>query len=173
MPEFNETIEDITNVQNHRNYSWDVTDIVYGWYKDASNSLLNNTGMMFKASNTVESSNQNNWQQFCSSDFDFSTDVSVAGAARPCLTITFIEADGLEQYWVIPRFQRGGPEPAMSITHQVIWCGYTVTWALTVTGCRLLLSMSIIPAPHGTVKVLQAITPMAWAMAGNQITTKR
>lgn len=89
-PGFNSTIEDITVVQNPATYTWDITEIARGWYADTSNALLNNTGMMFKATNEIETAGEKNWQQFCSSDF---------GSDRPILEIKYFTANGLEDYW--------------------------------------------------------------------------
>lgn len=89
-PAYNFVVEDITVVQDPDTYSWDVTDIVRGWYADTANTLVGNTGMMFKATDEIETAGEKNWQQFCSSDF---------GSDRPILTITYYTANGLEDYW--------------------------------------------------------------------------
>ena len=90
MPGFDTTVEDITVVQNPATYTWNITDIARSWYADTANTLLNNTGMMFKATNAIETGGTKNWQQFCSSDY---------GSDRPILTIQYRPAAGLESYW--------------------------------------------------------------------------
>ena len=86
----NDTVEDITVVQNPATYTWNITDIARSWYADTANTLGNNTGMMFKAVNAIETGGTKNWQQFCSSDF---------GSDRPLLTILYRATAGLESYW--------------------------------------------------------------------------
>ena len=89
-PSYHYSIEDVTTVEDAGTYEWDVTDIAFGWYADTENALTNNTGMLFKTSDTVETAQENNWQQLCSSDHSTS---------RPILTITYIDTNGLESYW--------------------------------------------------------------------------
>ena len=100
-PNFDSTVEDIAVVKDPLRYTWDITDIAFGWYADTTNLLQNNTGMMFKASDDIESAAQNNWQQFCSSDNTTFTDTLTPTLAetRPILTIEYINSAGLENYW--------------------------------------------------------------------------
>ncbi|MBQ6832367.1 MAG: DNRLRE domain-containing protein [Oscillospiraceae bacterium] len=87
-PAYNPIVEDFVICQNARYYSWDVTDIVQGWYSDDTN-----TGMLFKASDAVENAQQNNFKQFYSSDYsDYPT-------YMPTLQITFRNTNGLEDIW--------------------------------------------------------------------------
>ena len=100
-PAFTSSVEDVVVVQDPLRYTWDITDIAFGWYADTTNSLQNNTGMMFKASDDIESAAQNNWQQFCSSDNTTFTDTLTPTIAetRPILTIKYYTPNGLEDYW--------------------------------------------------------------------------
>ena len=100
-PNFDSTVEDIVVVKDPLRYTWDITDIAFGWYADTTYLLQNNTGMMFKASDEIETAAQNNWQQFCSSDNTTFTDTLTPTIAetRPILTIKYYTTNGLEDYW--------------------------------------------------------------------------
>ena len=54
-------IEDYAEVKEEGHYTWEVTNIVRGWYENG------NTGMMFKASDELETVN-NLYKHFSSSD---------------------------------------------------------------------------------------------------------
>ena len=84
-PEFNPVIEDYQYIYSATWYTWDVTDIAKGWYEGE------NTGMMFKSQDNIESSQINNFKQFCSSDY--------GGNVMPIMTITYINNNGLENHW--------------------------------------------------------------------------
>ena len=68
-------------------YNWDVTDLVRGWYENE------NTGMMFKMSDSVEAAS-NVYSQFYSADYS-----SYQVSEKPTLTIIFRNNNGLEGYW--------------------------------------------------------------------------
>ena len=83
------TVEDAVPVQNAGVYTWDITNIVIGWYASTTHSLINNIGMIFKAPNTVENSSTVNICQFYSSD----------SSSVPQTMITYMDTAGLEDYW--------------------------------------------------------------------------
>ena len=83
-PSFNQNIEDYAIVKELGWYSWMITDVVRDWYTGQ------NTGMLFKVSNEVETGGVNNFKQFYSSDW---------GSNKPILTICFRNNNGLESYW--------------------------------------------------------------------------
>lgn len=87
-PAFSEVVEDYVLAQSAGQYVWDVTDIAREWY-----ATDNNTGMMFKLSNTDEASEIANYKQFYSSDF------TENNAFQPSLSIFYRNANGLENYW--------------------------------------------------------------------------
>ena len=94
---FNSVVEDYAVVKNPAYYTWDITGIARGWYEDPTNTLANNTGMMFKTTDAVENDGVNNWHQFCSSNYG--DNVSGATGTSPSLTITFRNSNGLESCW--------------------------------------------------------------------------
>lgn len=89
-PDFDVTVEDyaVTSAEETF-YNWDVTDLVRGWYEGE------NTGMMFKMSDTVEAA-ANVYSQFYSADYSFYLDDL---PLKPTLTIVFRNNNGLESYW--------------------------------------------------------------------------
>lgn len=88
-PAFDAKVEDVIFVKDPQTYTWDITNIALDWYSTELHSLTNNTGLMFKATESVESAQENNWQRLCSSD----------GTAIPQLQITYMDTAGLEDYW--------------------------------------------------------------------------
>ena len=88
QPSWNSIIQDYCSVGGSGEYSWDITDIAYGWY------LGENTGVMLKATTDVENSSAANWKQFCSAEYN-KTDSSY----WPYLEITYQTATGIEEYW--------------------------------------------------------------------------
>ena len=94
---FNDIVEDSITIQNPANYTWDITNIVRGWYEDTANLLANNTGMMFKTTNTVENAGESNWHQFCSSNY--AQYVTGGEGTEPSLAIIINNTNGLEDYW--------------------------------------------------------------------------
>ena len=87
-PDFDPTVEDyaVTSSKNSY-YNWDVTDLVREWYEGE------NTGMMFKMSDSVEEA-ANVYSQFYSSDYSY-----YQVNEKPTLTIIFRNNNGLEGYW--------------------------------------------------------------------------
>jgi RHS repeat-associated protein len=108
MPQTNDTIEDFAMVQYPGTYTWDVTDIVRGWYAGE------NTGMMFKMSNAVEAAEQSEWRQFLASEY---------GEVRPALIINFRNNNGLEGYWDYTSLSAGraGSGHINSYTGNLVW----------------------------------------------------
>ena len=87
-PAHDPLVEDYAHVNGAGRYYWDVTDIARGWYENE------NTGLMFKATEDVESGNVNNWQNFYSIDFS-----QYATEWLPYLSIVYRNSSGLESYW--------------------------------------------------------------------------
>ena len=92
QPSYNSIIEDVVSTSSTalNKYTWDVTDIARVWYANASYILSNNTGMLFKATDSIESGGTNNWKQFYSGN---------SSSNKPYLTIQYQNASGLEDYW--------------------------------------------------------------------------
>ena len=90
-PAFDSIIEDRNGTGRAGVYSWNVTDIVRGWYSDG-NALTSGTGMLFKATTEIETGGTENYSIFKSSDHD-------SGADLPYLTFKYIDISGLESYW--------------------------------------------------------------------------
>lgn len=113
---YDETVEDFAIVEDSAWYQWDVTNIVQGWYNDSHNELINNTGMLFKATDSVEQGGVKNWQQFCSSDYSISEN-------RPYLTIMFRNNNGLERYWdyTASSAGRAGTGYVNNYTGNLVW----------------------------------------------------
>ena len=87
QPSFNPLVEDYSIVEDTGYYSWDITDVVRGWYEGE------NTGLMLKAPNWVENttSTTSYRKQFMSSDY--------SEYVSPILAIVFRNNNGLESYW--------------------------------------------------------------------------
>ena len=79
-------VEDYAIVNAYQTYTWNVTDIVQGWYESG------NTGMMFKAPDSVEQGTTKSFKQFLSSDYG-------TESSRPLLVVYFRNNNGLEGYW--------------------------------------------------------------------------
>ena len=107
-PGFDPHIEDYVNCSRDGFYSWDVTDIVRGWYETT------NTGMMFKADDAAEST-ANTWKQFYSSDYSYTY--------LPLLNIVFRNNNGLEGYWDYTSASAGraGTGYVNSYTGNLVW----------------------------------------------------
>jgi len=86
-PSYNPNVEDYAFVQSEGYYGWIVTDIVRDWYTNE------NTGMMFKVSDEVESARLDNYKQFYSADYTEDDNY------QPLLLIYFRNNNGLEGYW--------------------------------------------------------------------------
>ncbi|MBO5078933.1 MAG: DNRLRE domain-containing protein, partial [Oscillospiraceae bacterium] len=109
-PDWNESIEDYLVVEDAGSYTWDITNIVRGWYETG------NYGVMFKASNAVEAAREVKWMQFYSSDCGFSS-------GRPALEITYESHNGLESYWdyVSASAGRAGVGSVNTYTGNLVW----------------------------------------------------
>ena len=128
-PGFNGTVEDYAIVDAVKWYGWVVTDIVRDWYAGE------NTGMMFKASNEVETGGTANFKQFLSSDFG-------TESSRPILSIVFRNNNGLESYWdyTASSAGRAGTGYINNYTGNLVW----VRSALGYGGNRMPVSISYI-----------------------------
>ena len=84
-PDYDPTVEDYAVVQSAGAYTWNVTDIVRGWYEGS------NTGMMFKVTDAIEAAAQRNWKQFYSCNYGM--------YYKPTLVMKYINNTGLEGYW--------------------------------------------------------------------------
>ena len=91
-------------------YSWEVTDIVRDWYANK------NTGMVFKASNVIETGGTANFKQFLSADFG-------TAASRPVLTVYYRNNNGLESYWdyTASSAGRAGTGYVNNYTGNMVW----------------------------------------------------
>ena len=94
--DFNEIVEDYAIAEDAGWYQWDITGIARGWYEDPVNSLANNTGLMFKTTDTIETAGSSNWHQFCSSNYSDYNDLK---GTSPQLLVVFRNSNGLESYW--------------------------------------------------------------------------
>jgi len=126
-PAYNTTVEDFALVGASGWYNWDVTDIAKSWYTED-----HNYGMMFKAESSVETAGTNNYKQFCSSDF--------GGTYMPVLTITYINNNGLEDYWDYTTLDAGraGSGYINNYTGNLVW----VHQDLGFDGTRMPVSIS-------------------------------
>ncbi|MBO5097888.1 MAG: RHS repeat protein, partial [Agathobacter sp.] len=88
QPNFNTEIQDYCVVSSGTECSWDVTDIAHGWY------LGENTGIMLKATTSVENSSTANWKSFCSVEYN-----KTNTTYWPYLEITYLTSEGIEDYW--------------------------------------------------------------------------
>ena len=88
QPDYDPNVEDFVPSGSKGYNYFDVTDIVRGWYEG------DNTGMMFKAPDSIESITTTKLVNFYSSDAWTST-----SAYRPALVIFFRNNNGLESYW--------------------------------------------------------------------------
>lgn len=88
-PDFDETAEDYIVASAADYYTWDITDIVRGWYDGE------NTGLMFKAVSSIENttSTDSYRTQFYSEDYSYYP------TYLPTLYIYFRNNNGLESYW--------------------------------------------------------------------------
>lgn len=106
---YDSTIEDYVLCQNSGYYNWDVTEIVRGWYAG------DNTGLMLKASSSVESAATDNWKQFYSADY--------GSYYKPTLSIMFRNNSGLESYWdyTASSAGRAGAGYVNNYTGNLVW----------------------------------------------------
>jgi hypothetical protein len=105
QPSFNPLVEDYALVGDAGYYTWEVTDIVRGWY-DGSN-----TGMMFKAPDTVEDGGKDEWKQFMSSDYSEYNDY------EPALYISYRDNSGIEPYYTYETIDLGNAGTAYICDH--------------------------------------------------------
>ncbi len=87
-PGYNTSVEDYTFVSGNGRYSWEITNVARGWYTGE------NTGVMLKATDEIESAKSNNWKAFYTADYDKYDETT-----WPYLFITFRNSNGLEDYW--------------------------------------------------------------------------
>ena len=109
-PNYDPTVEDYALINLKGYYTWNVTDIVRGWYSGV------NTGMMFKASDQYEDGSKATWKQFASSDNGNS-------AWMPSLQITYRNNNGIESYWdyTASSAGRAGTGYVNSFTGNLAW----------------------------------------------------
>ena len=142
---------------------WDITEIARSWYADTTNALLNNTGMMFKATDEIETAGENNWQQFCSSDF---------GSDRPILEIKYFTANGLEDYWDYTSSSAGraGTGNVQNYSGNLVWVHNDIGF----DGNRMPVSISHIYNAHDAwdEKNSTGNNPLVWVMAGEPISIR-
>ena len=87
QPTHNPIAEDYMLVAGAGYYTWNITDIVRGWYSGQ------NTGMVFRVDSTAEAQlGTKSWKQFYSSDYG-------SAAYMPNMWIYFRNNNGLEEYW--------------------------------------------------------------------------
>ena len=91
-------------------YTFDVTDIVRGWYEG------DNTGMLFKAESAVEGGTTDNYKEFYSSDYG-------SDLYMPQLVVTYRNNNGLESYWdyTASSAGRAGTGYINSYTGNMVW----------------------------------------------------
>ena len=108
-PDTISTIEDFAIVREIGSYTWNVTDIVRGWYSGK------NTGMMFKVNDAVETGGTNNFKQFYSADWGY--------GYQPSLVISFRNNNGLESYWDYTAHSAGraGTGYVNNYTGNLVW----------------------------------------------------
>ena len=84
-PDYGEAVEDFVISKARGAYTWEITDIVRGWYEGE------NTGMMFKTDDASENTTTDTSRQFYSSDY--------SKTMMPTMYIVFRNNNGLESYW--------------------------------------------------------------------------
>ena len=95
QPAHNNLVEDYTVVTDSGYHTWDVTDIVRGWYSGS------NTGMMFRVPAALEAVTSNSWEQFYSSDYSSYYNLS------PALYISYRNNNGIEPYYTYQTMDAG------------------------------------------------------------------
>ena len=108
-PDYDPTVEDYAVVQSAGAYTWNVTDIVRGWYEGP------NTGMMFKVTDAIEAAAQRNWKQFYSCNYGM--------YYKPTLVVKYINNTGLEGYWdyTPTSAERAGTGYVNDYTGNLVW----------------------------------------------------
>ena len=109
-PDFDPTIEDYQIVDSSGYHTWNITDVVRGWYTGE------NTGVMFKADEASENSTTTYYSKF------YSSDTGIIGR-MPTLTIVYRNSNGLESYWDYTSASAGraGTGHVNSYTGNMIW----------------------------------------------------
>ena len=88
QPGHSDIVEDYAIVSTDQRYRWGITDLVRDWYASE------NTGVMLKMPNNVESGTVTNWKKFYSVDYSMH-----APQLWPYLNIVYRNTNGLESYW--------------------------------------------------------------------------
>ncbi len=88
QPAYSTIVEDFANVQGAGNYCWNITDMVREWYTDA------NTGLMLKATDSVESAGSHQIKRFRSAEHGLT-----GNTGWPNLAVVYRNTNGLESYW--------------------------------------------------------------------------
>ncbi|MBQ7049654.1 MAG: DNRLRE domain-containing protein, partial [Firmicutes bacterium] len=109
-PAYTSKVQDFLHVQNAGYYTFDVTDIVRGWYEGE------NTGMLFKAESDVEGGGVDNYKEFYSSDYG-------SDLYMPQLVVTYRNNNGLESYWdyTASSAGRAGTGYINNFTGNMVW----------------------------------------------------
>ncbi len=110
--QFDTSIEDFAVVQASGEYTWNITELVRGWYTGG------NTGLMFKASDAVEKAGVENVVLFRSSDIDV-----YHPELAPTLTVIHRNSNGLESYWdyTVTSAGRAGTGYVNNFTGNMTW----------------------------------------------------
>ena len=86
QPAISDIVDDYDMVKLSGAYTWEITDVVRGWYEGE------NTGLALKNPSWVENGSiGESWKQFFNADF--------SPVTSPPLTIVFRNTNGLESYW--------------------------------------------------------------------------
>ena len=110
MPATGTLIEDYVKTQNEGWYTWDITNIAQEWYRTNQN-----TGVMFKMPDAVETGGVKRFTQFYSSDY--------SPLAAPILTIAYVNNTGVEDTWdyVSQSAGRAGTGYVNTYTGNLVW----------------------------------------------------
>ncbi len=152
-PDFNPIIEDYKVVEDAGTYTWDITNIVRGWYEGQ------NYGMMFKASDEVEQAQEVKWMQFYSSDCGFSS-------GRPALQITYENHNGYEDYWSYTSASAGraGTGHVNNYTGNLVWTHGDIGFG----GNRAPVSISHVYNTNDIGNAERYYTGISWKTSMNQ-----
>ena len=153
MPTYDPVVEDYVPCKLVGRYTWNITDVVRGWYTNE------NEGILFKASDEIENARNGNWKQF------YSSDKGSSEQNGPLLTITFINSNGLEDYWSYNSSSAGraGTGYVNLFTGNLTW----VRGDLGFDGNRMPVSISHVYNSNDSHPI-----NLAWDMAGEQIIIK-
>ena len=89
QPDYNDVVEDYCNVNENRNYTYFISNIAKAWYETGVN-----TGLMLKATDSVENGSGDNWKKFYAVNYSI-----YATHLWPMLTLYYRNTSGLESYW--------------------------------------------------------------------------